>query len=276
MIADYDKLRDAAIKWLNGKRKFNEGIAILNKAGFKPSVMRVLERHGADGPAAAERLEHHMRDFIKLWFDKKLGEDTDVVLGVVNGKAEMADRAEEPKLMSDEMGKKLDNGSYPESVADLIRTYRADFIMRDKTMRKMAAVPEDNNEENVALRKQYSDMIQKLTDQMDKAHLQYRAYLDNGVLPSEEPAEPEKPKRVNLEKEAENMEQMSKADLQRVRKSLVDKIRRAQNMLDYQQEGKGEEPNPLPAGKRRIKYESKIARLREAVDEVEIEIAKRG
>ena len=276
MNKNYAGLRAKAMAWVKSKRDFSQGIAILQEAEFRPSVMRVLARHGQGGPSADERLLYHMREFIKLWFEPSLSEDTDTELGVVDGKVAAETTVEEPKLMSEEMEAKIEDGEYPYSVAELIKTYRADFIMRDKIMKKMAEVPEDNTDENVALRKQYSDMIQKLTDQMDDAYLLYRAYVDEGKLPEEKPAVEEKAKRVDLESEAQNMGNLSKSDLQRVRKSLMTKIKRSQNMLDYQQETEASEPNPLPAGKKRIKYESKIARLREEVDKVEIEIAKRG
>ena len=283
---NYPALRNRAMAWLKSKRNFAEGIAILKEAGFRPQVVRVLERNGSANNGAKERLEYNIRDFLKVWCHAELGKDTDLVLGVVDGKEvatatpvkAVVNSSTEPKLMSKEMGERVESGVYPTPVASLIKLFRQAYVSRDRLFRELQSIPEDNSDEHVERRKQISDEMQRLSDEMDKIYPSYLAYVERGELPAEPMADAhaEKTRRVSREDDLARLDTLDKKGLLRLKKSLSTKISRAENLLDYQQEAKGEALNPLPDGPKRIKYESKIKRLRAELDKVVIAIAKLG
>lgn len=270
-MENYSAIREKAGKWLNSKRDFSEGVAILESAGFKPGVIGVLKRQGVNGPDAMERLVYHMRTFMKVWFDSTLGEDTDVKLGVVQGK-EVAAVANSEDILSEEQKENL-----PEDVGQIVREYRESYMRRDILFRRMQDLPEDNSPHTVAERKKLSDMIEHETNFQDRIYPRYRAWLETGSLPpAEEPVQAEKPKRNMQEPLVNNLEALDKRKLRKLRKSISTKIGRAKNMLDFQTETKQAELNPMPDGVARIKYQSKIARLTELLAKIDVEIAKRA
>ena len=77
---------------------------------------------------------------------------------------------------------------------------------------------------------------------------------------SDEPAETLAPK-------------VSKAELQKQRKSIVTKISRAKNMLLYQKETKQEQENPITDPKKVAKYQAKIDRLTQELNDIDMQIA---
>lgn len=269
----YNELRDAAARWLNGKRDFDKGIAILEKAQFKPGVINVLKRHGSQGPCAMERLEYHIGTFMKVWFDKSLAEDTDLQLGVVDGQ-KVASDDEDVALMSDDMEQKMH--AMPKKISDVVAQYRDAYIARDKAFKELKSMPEDNGEDTVKRREELSNEMEKQADKMDRLYPVYRKFLDTGEVtdPEPEPAEPKK--RVNIEDGLADIETMRKHELRRLRHSLRVKIMRAKNMLDFQTETKQDVLNPMPDGLNRIKYESKIKRLQGELAKIDVEIAKRS
>lgn len=272
-MKNYNELRDKAMKWLKSSRDFNVGLLILQEAQFRPGVVGVLVRQGASAPSAAERLKYHIRQFIDLWSDKDLAADTDVKLGVVEGK-ELANDNASVSLIGDKMKEELEAGKYPDDVSNIIRDFRAAYVERDKLHRELADMPTDNNAATVEKRKALSDKMEELTDKMDRIYPRYKAYIETGTLESE-PAE-DTSKRVNIEDGLKNLESLNKDELQRLRKSIWTKIKRSKNMLNYQQETEGDELNEMPNGKKRVKYESKIARLSKEFERIEMAIAKLG
>lgn len=270
---EYKVMREKAVKWINSaKRDFNDGIAILEEAKFKPGVIAILKRQGVAGPSASERLIYHMRTFIKVWFDERLAEDTDLELGVVKGIEVKAEKKEAVPMFSEEMTARM--ASMPDDVAELVRKYRNSYIERDKLFKALQDVPEDNSPENKEIRKKLSDKIEAETELQDKLYIVYDGWFRTGKLVHVETEE--KKKRVMLEDGLAEIDSMSKHQLRKLRKSLATKIARAKNMLDFQSETKQPALNPLPAGTARIKFESKIERLTGELKKVEVEIAKRA
>lgn len=272
---NYNEYRNLAIKWLKGKHDFNKGIEIMRKAGFKPVVVKVLARQGENAPCADQRLTYLMRDLIKAWAKTANNEDTSVDLGVENGQ----------ELGSGQIPEKVPNTifeaaervqDFPESIGQIITQYRDSYLKRDKLMKELAEVGEENDMESIEKRKELSDAIKAESDIQDKLYPKYARFLDSGELPSDDEEESDEPvRRVNIEKEAGDLNEMSKEELQRLRKSLATKVIRAKNMLLYQQETAAEVENPIPEDDARfVKYTSKVARLAERIDEIDIAIAK--
>lgn len=304
-MKNYLKNRDRAMDWLNSeKQDFAQGIAILKDAGFKPGVVGVLERHGSGRNQSDERLVYHIREFIRCYADPKAKEDTDISLGVVKGEELSPDPHDNskkiPSMMSDGVEKKVNDGAYPEVIAGIIKVYRTAYVSRDKFLRILADLPETNDDATILKRRKISDAMKDLSDVMDKLYPQYAAYVNEGKVP-EQFKEPTLPDPEAIAKETtsaaatapavgatgddssddssdggidEPFIEVTKADLQKERKSIVTKISRARNMLLYQKETKQEQENPLTDPKKVAKYQAKIDRLTEELHDIDMQIAE--
>lgn len=274
-MKNYVQNRERACDWMNSsKHDFTQGIAILKDAGFKPGVVSVLERHGSGRNQSDERLIYHMRDFIKCFANEAAREDTDLTLGVVEGKELPSEEKTLPKglkipsMFSDETEEKLQSGFYPEPIAKVINRYRDAFVERDRLRLAMANLPENNEDDIVEKRRQISDKAKLLSDEMDKLYPIYENYIVGGNLPAEE-AQPQ----TTDDSHADTDSSPKKAELQKQRKSVATKILRARNMLLYQKETKQEQENPLTDPKKVAKYQAKIDRLTQELHDIDMQIA---
>ena len=263
------------MKWVNSaKHDFAEGIAILKDASFKPGVLSVLERHGSGKNQSDERLMYHMRSFIRCYANEEETQDTDLTLDVIDGKEIAASKLENPtipSMLSEETKEKLDCRIYPDPIAKVIIQYREAYVQRDKLMREMADLPETNDDETVEKRRYISDKIKTLSETMDKLYPQYEAYVKEGQMPEQDDA------GSKTEEQAEtSLDNMTKEDLQKLRKSLATKISRAKNMLLYQTETKQEVENPMKDEKKVAKYNAKIEKLTAELNDIDMAIAKKG
>ena len=257
--------------WVNGNvHDFEVGLSILRDAGFKPGVVSVLTRHGKGAHQSDERLMYHMRDFIRCYANPKAREDTDLIIGVVEGKEMQPDNQENdkiPSMFSDSVKERLEAGGFPEPIAKVISSYRDAFVKRDKLMRQMAELPETNDEETVEKRRNISDEMKILSDSMERLYPQYKAYITNGSIPVEDTASKAEGDSAGNDSSAD------KAELQKKRKSIATKILRAKNMLLYQKETKQELENPLTDPKKVAKYQAKIDRLTQELHDIDMQIA---
>ena len=297
-MKNYLQNREKAIEWVNGKRDFNEGIAILKDARFKPGVVGVLERHGSGRNESDERLLYHMRDFIRCYASAEARQDTDLTIGVVDGKELQPDQQpndEIPSMLSDETGTKLESGVFPEPIAKIIKRFRNAYVERDRLHTEMANLPETNDDETVEKRRRISDRTKELSDEMDKLYPQYAAYIKEGSVPEEETeSSSEEDRESSSEEEPESSSedgpentpddetkssqsvQESKQQLQKERKSVATKILRARNMLLYQAETKQPKENPMTDVKKVAKYQAKIERLTQELNDIDMKLAALG
>ncbi len=273
-MKNYVQNRERACDWMNSsKHDFTQGIAILKDAGFKPGVVSVLERHGSGRNQSDERLIYHMRDFIKCFANEAAREDTDLTLGVVEGKELPSEEKTLPKglkipsMFSDETEEKLQSGFYPEPIAKVINRYRDAYVERDRLRLAMADLPETNDEETIEKRRRISDKAKQLADEMDTLYPIYENYIVGGNLPEE--AKPQ----TTGDPQAGTDSKSLKEELQKQRKSVATKILRARNMLLYQKETKQEQENPLTDPKKVAKYQAKIDRLTQELHDIDMQIA---
>ena len=170
-------------------------------------------------------------------------------------------------MFSDSVKQRLEAGGFPEPVAKVISSYRDAFIKRDKLMRKLAELPENNDEETVEKRRVISDEMKTLSDTMERLYPQYKAYITSGSMPVEDNASKAEGDSAGTDSSAD------KSELQKKRKSVATKILRAKNMLLYQKETKQEQENPLTDQKKVAKYQAKIERLTQELNDIDMQIA---
>lgn len=277
------QFRQRAIDWLNSDRDFNAGILLLEESHFKPGVVAKLKRHGVNGPEAKKRLKFLINELIKAWAmsEQELADDAPE-LGVSSGLDLEAQEghSDQDALSLVDAYKALDNNEhpYPETVEQLIRRYADAYKQRDILHKKMAEMPEDNDAETVAARKELSDQIAALSDEMEFLYPKYAAYTEKGEIPAAEDLQQPADEDADTGREESEVDysSQSKEELQKIRKSVATKIGRARNMLDFQQESKADQPNPMPECPKRVKYETKIANLTKELEKIEYAIAALG
>lgn len=288
-----------AVDWLNGKRKdFQEGIAILKEAGFKPAVVRKLERDGEQGPAAHERLDFQLREFTKAFGTSRVVPDTDAELHVFEGQEAHADQDEQQQLGIMAMSKKIEAEEMTVedvNAVHVIHEYAAAYRRREKAQRLMAEVGELNDEESMTRRKEFSDEIEECTALMERLYPLFEKYQSGAEISGEEV---EKAIKGSSSASSENsaatdspathtsdspagqasgeLEGKSRDELLKLKKNALVRLLRTENKLLYQSEKKLEAENPMPEGAERLKLETRAASIRKDIEAIDMAIAKFG
>lgn len=267
--------RESAIAWMNGRRDFNQGIAVLEKAGFKPGVVGRLKRVGENGSAAPDRLKHLMLTLIQAWaLPESELQDSDLEHGVQDGKdIPVTDLVGE--LSMKELGDQLEAGGFeqlPQGIKDIVFEFRRAYIERDKLHRMLAGLGEDNSMDVVEKRKNLSDGINRLSEEMDRMYPLFDEYVKKHAVRTVKKPKPYK--EIPTKREG-NIEAMLTENLKFMKKALSTKILRATNRLLYQSETKQEKANPMPDGPERVKYETKIKVLSDRLEQIKMELARR-
>ena len=285
--------RSSAIKWLKGKRDFNEGIELLRQSGFKPAVVKKLAKVGREGPCATERLLFLIRELISIFSTPQpqveTVPDTDAELHVFEGQEAPADNDEKESVAILAVAERIESGKEqkPDNITSIIREYATQYKKRDKAFREMQSMDEDNNINTMLKRKELSDIIDQCTTLMENLYPFYDDYLKKGVVPDNEAMKslettvpstsggspeltPEEETAVDEELKALTVEEL------KYRKTRTKtKIARARNMINFQQETKAKEPNPLPEGPLKAKYEKKIEILSAYLEKIDYELVAR-
>ena len=147
--------------------------------------------------------------------------------------------------------------------------------------REMQEVPETNSDENIEARRKCSEIIDSCTTMLEKIYPLVQSYLEQKKVPSDEELsavaeEPEKKDEEKDETDEDDLNTLTKEELQKRLKSAKTKILRKKNLLEFQQETKGDTPNPLPDCPKRVKYETEIAKLEKEVEALQYAIARKG
>lgn len=292
-----------AAGWLNGsKRDFHTGIAVLKEAAFKPAVVQKLSRDGELGPAARERLEHQMREFVKAFGITDSVPDTDPELHVFDGEEVPADHNEQQQLGIIAMAEKMESGEVEVASmnpAIVIHEYAAAYRQREKAMREMAEVGEKNDEESMAQRKAFSDLIDGKTALMERLYPLFEKYQSGADISKEEVENAMHHHADNpdssfdksaatesgaahtsgdagLHAGTDNLEGKSRDELVKMKKNAGVRLLRTQNKLEYQSDKKGDAPNPMPEGAERVKLEARAENIKKEIESIDMAIAKFG
>lgn len=277
--------KNRAIEWLNKQKPdFHEGVNLLEQAGFKPGVVRVLRRQGPNGPETMERLRYNILEYARS-MENHTPEDTDAELHVFQGQ-EASTVAEDVKTDKHSIMYAIrlsedGEAEYFGNVKTLLNHYSEVYKKRSEAEYELTELPEDNDESIIEQRKQLLASIDECTDELERLYPYWVKYTTEGIEPTEEELEGNTPAEEPAEDDEEedaatSYEGMSKEELQKLRKSVATKISRAQNMLLYQTETKQDVENPLTDPYKITKYNAKIERLSEQLDAIKMAIAKFG
>jgi len=126
---------------------------------------------------------------------------------------------------------------------------------------KMKKVAPDNRPENIQERKEISDAMALLSDEMDHLALFKNQYEQTGKLPEMDQVfakpEPGKPAEVDLKV------------VEKQRLNLQKSIARDRILLDYQSKTKLREKNPMPNGPKRVMVEKRVKEKLSAIKELD-------
>ena len=285
--------RSSAIKWLKGKRDFNEGIELLRESGFKPAVVKKLAKVGREGPCAMERLNFLIRELISIFSTPQPQvenvPDTDAELHVFEGQEAPADTDEKESVAILAVAERIETGKEqkPDNITSIIREYATQYKKRDKAFREMQSMTEDNDINTMLKRKELSDIIDQCTTLMENLYPYYDAYLKEGTVPATIPegsASAHSAQDAHSAHEAgtednlqvdEELKALTVKELKYRKTRTKTKIARARNMINFQQETKASEPNPLPEGPLKAKYEKKIEKLSAYLEKIDYELVAR-
>lgn len=279
-----EQLFDQAAAWLNGKRDFNTGLDILKQSRFKPGVVAKLERDGEHGPSAMERLTYQMREYCRVFGHNIDVPDTDPELHVFDGKESPVDTPEHKQVGILSTARGLEDGSAvveDPNALTVIREFSEAYKKREKAIRLMAEVGENNDDTSVVARKRYSDEIDECTSLMERLYPLYEKYQSGSSISEKdiEAATSEgKPQTQESESRplSDPFEGKTREELIQLKKNATSRIIKARNKLLYQTETKQNTPNPMPDGAKRVKLETKIANEERLIESIDMAIAKFG
>lgn len=292
-----------AADWLNGtKRIFTEGLSILKEAAFKPAVIRKLESDGEQGPAARQRLEFQMREFVKAFGINMDVPDTDAELHVFDGQEAPADQNEQQQLDIMKVAEKMETGEIQteEKVAPkIVYSYAVAYRNREKAMRLMREAGEQNDEDTMERRKQLSDEIEKCTALMERLYPLYERYQSGADISEEDVAKALEESSTAMGSTSSEdttatdsstthtsdspagqtlgeFEGKSRDELLKLKKNAQVRLLRTENKLLYQSEKKLAAENPIPDGPERVKLETRAENIRKDIEAIDMAIAKFG
>lgn len=263
---EYLKLRGDAIAWLQTKeRDFKSGLAVLQLSGFKPVAVSKVAKWGEGHPFGVQKLQALIYEYIRLWADPKLAdkdekEDTPV--------------KEEPVYQDqEEVENQCDAQGYP----DMIRRVFHEFYARMGERRELharAAAIQGNSDEEIALREELLSQVEARSLRMDILWAAKTRFEKERILPDISLFEPEEELGEKGGEDFVISPDASQDDLKKLKKNTNTKLIRARNMLDFQQETKADNPNSMPTGPKRAKYEKKVEQLTAFIEKIDFRIVE--
>lgn len=263
------EFRQEAIDWLNSKdRSIEKGLAILKKAGYKPTAVENFEKN-KNRQNIPKKLRSEMDLYIRYCtkpdVNNALHEDE---LPFINPEEKFSDIEQ---LLQKE---------YPASVKKLLTEFRDLYTERSKQHNALKAVGEANDEKSMDERKRIGIIMDAASRRMDTLWKTFEEYSESGTEPDkslfEEPFNPE-----TIVKEKTDQPKVkalvlpdSIDELKKMSENWRTKIVKAENKLNYQSETKGAKLNPMPAGPKRITQEKRIAKLKEEKTAIDTKLAE--
>lgn len=281
---NYFQARKEAMKWLNVpplKRDFNKGLAILQKSGYKPSVVDLLIRNG-EKPWTREKLKYCMRQMLEVYYNPDDPRFNDEDVDVLNAKsAEVKDPDVDISEITEETKSFKEK---PTQIQKVMKLYADAHKRRDKANRQRSELPEKNDEETVKKRKMLSEAMDADTAKMEALWALRERYDKDNTLPTDEEIEKAvntpNTQRTNSPDDqttnpSEDYSQLDTKTLRTRRNSTRTLLTRKQNLLLYQKTSKQKTPNPLPDCPKKVRLEKDVEKLTAELTKMEYELAKR-
>lgn len=261
--------RQAGIDWLNSRdRSIDKGLSILKDAGYKPHVVQNFEKN-KDRVDIPKKLLKEVRGYVNY---------------CTHPDPDAPDHEDEPPLtIPDVFIPNIDqelSKEYPPVIKKILTECRELYTERSKTHAALKAIGESNDEQSIEARKRTGIIMDAASRRMDTLWKAFEAYKLDGALPDEalfaEPFDPEKIVRASAEPQ-QVIEFTLPDDVEALKKMSENwrtKLVKAENKLAYQTDKKGDKPNPMPQGPKRIAQEKRVAKLKEEKLSIDTKIAE--
>lgn len=284
LTKDYFEAREAAMEWLNRNpkhRDYTVGVEILIKSGYKSSVAQKIKRIG-EQPWTVEKLHYCLREMIQMYYapdDPRFSENEESQdPDILNSETPKTITPEAASEVIKEQSDKTKFEDMPHVMQVIIRTFSDAYKKRDILHRKLSSLPEDNGDETVKERASLAAEIDSLSDLMDRLYQLKSQYKKDGILPDIDSTnqiltESTINNKVHVDKE-EDLTTLTKEQLQIRHHSLINQIRRKENMLIYQSASKKTKENQMPDCPKRVKIENQITKFKKTLERVDYALAK--
>jgi len=159
---------------------------------------------------------------------------------------------------------------YPPVIRRIIYEYASLYQERGKLHRVMTDMPESNAEPVIIKRKEMFDVIKSISDRLKLLYEAKTAFDEEGIIPSEQDIFHSEKKEVKTP----DISSFDEASLKKQKKNLQSNNSKDQALLDYQSKAHGNIKNPMPAGPKRIKIESRIKDRNKQIEEIDALLLK--
>lgn len=157
---------------------------------------------------------------------------------------------------------------YPAVLRRIIAEYAELFQERSKMHRILTEMPEGNSQALKTKRAEIFDLIKSLSARLEFLYAIRQQFDVNAEIPSEDEIWPSPKEDVKTEL-PDDPEQLRK-----MKKNQQSANTKDQNMLDYQNEKKGDAEKPMPAGPKRMKLENRIKARLKFIQEIDLKLVQ--
>ena len=181
----------------------------------------------------------------------------------------------EPKT-EEEVNVLCDEQGYPDIIRRVIHEFYA-LMEERRQLHGKAVTIEGNEPAQVAERKELFDTVESISHRMDFLWAVKTKFEQGKEIPEEDIFETKKADNPTEDGDEDNdiiPDDATIDDLKKLKKNTVTKLIRARNMLNYQQVTKADEPNPMPEGPKRAKYEKKVETLTAFIKKISYKIVE--
>jgi hypothetical protein len=237
--------------WLNSNRNYTEGVLLFQKYGKNLTMKKLFpgrEKRYKD------KLAYELGKIIGFTLTKRIP-----LVQTIEVKDPVPELAED---MGPLPGKPpMTEDSVPKIIAAIVIKMQELYQKRSVLHGKMKLIAADNRPENVLERKEFSDSMALLSDELDHLAIFKNQYDESGNIPEIQQVfgkpSPGKPAEVDFEM----------AEKQRL--NLQKSIARDRILLDYQSKTKLREQNPMPNGPKRVLVEKRVKEKLAAIKELD-------
>jgi hypothetical protein len=254
--------RKAVLEWLNCGADYDRGALLYSRIGKNRNMATLF-------PGKKLRYEQKLR----YELCKSAGLDwknmSSVPPSVVTGSGTIS--MIEPFVFLDNHHVSNDTDAYPSLVRRVIHEYGEAYRLRGQLHYRMCDVPENNQPENVSLRKDFLLQIKALSARMEVLHQAKEDYLQRKVLPDPAVLWPlDKPVTDPVDPPLPE----DPGELRRMKKNLQTSNGKDQHLLDYKGFNKQEVKSPMPKGPKRMTIEKRIRKRIALIERITLKLAE--
>ncbi len=238
---------------------FSEGVALLASTGKHKQLVKSIS-------GRPQRYSQKLRYELLKYAASSTGASLAEIINLAAPTPQQLDPSTAQPL-NPSTNKPTKKNQLPPEVEHVIKLHADAYKTRAILHDAMAQLPSENSDKLIIKRKELSDQIAECSVIIDAMYKAKEDYYTNGTIPDIKALtalKPEENKAAELPSDVDSLKDL--------KKNLQTNICKNQFLLDYQQNTKGKNPNPLPKGPKRTKIELKIKSFTETLELIEIKL----